>query len=274
MTQTNRLFRATIFWPQDHGAWILLLSPLLIGLYAGGRIYGDLVVLVLGALAVFLLRQPVTVLVKIQFGRRAREDFPAALFWTALYGISALVALCALMIKGYSYLLYLVPPSLLVFGWYLYLVSRRAERRQAGMEIVASGVLALAAPAGYWMGRGAIEWTGWALWILAWLQSAASIVYIYVRLEQRRLSARPTLVELFRLGRRALLYATFNLALTVTAGLTSFLPRWLFLPYLLQAIETLWGVVNPAIGVKPTRIGLRQLIISTLFTLLFLLVWR
>jgi hypothetical protein len=28
------------------------------------------------------------------------------------------------------------------------------------------------------------------------------------------------------------------------------------------------------VGVKPTRIGIRQLIVSTLFTVLFIIVWR
>jgi hypothetical protein len=32
-------------------------------------------------------------------------------------------------------------------------------------------------------------------------------------------------------------------------------------------------VVQPAIGWKPTRIGVRQLIVSVLFTLLFILAW-
>lgn len=272
--QRSRLFQAAIFWPQDHGAWVFLLSPLLIGLYAGERVHGDLVVLALGALAAFLLRQPVTTLVKVGAGRRSRADLPAALFWTLLYGIVALIALSVLIMQEYFFLLYLIPPALLVFAWHLYLVSRRAERRQAGVEIVASGVLALAAPAAYWMGRGAIEWTGWALWLLLWLQSAASIVYIYVRLEQRRIHMRPTSAELLRVGRRAILYVAFNLALTAAASSTAWFPRWLFLPYLLQALETLWGVLNPAIGVKPTRIGLRQLIVSAMFTFLFILVWK
>lgn len=274
MPKRHRLFKAAVFWPQDHGAWVFLLSPLLIGLYAGKKTHRDLIVLVLGALATFLLRQPVTTLVKIRAGRRSREDLPTALVWTLFYGIAALIAFSILIIRGYFFLLYLIPPALLVFGWHLYLVSKRAERRQAGVEIVASGVLALAAPAAYWMGRGSIEWTGWALWLLTWLQSAASIVYIYVRLEQRGMIVRPTPAELLRVGRRAMLYAAFNLALSAAAGLTDLFPRWLFLPYLLQAIETLWGILNPAIGVKPTRIGLRQLIVSAVFTGLFILVWK
>jgi hypothetical protein len=57
-------------------------------------------------------------------------------------------------------------------------------------------------------------------------------------------------------------------------GLLSALPRFLFLPYLLQWLETLWGILHPALKWKPTRIGIRQLIVSTLWTILFIVTWR
>jgi hypothetical protein len=76
------------------------------------------------------------------------------------------------------------------------------------------------------------------------------------------------------MGRRALLYTSFNLILSLFAGLAGFLPRFIFTPYLLQWLETLWGITHPAVGIMPTRIGLRQLLVSTLFTILFVLFWR
>jgi hypothetical protein len=48
----------------------------------------------------------------------------------------------------------------------------------------------------------------------------------------------------------------------------------LFLAFLLQWAEAVWGTFQPAIGIKPTRIGLRQLTVSSLFTLLFILTWN
>jgi hypothetical protein len=161
-----------------------------------------------------------------------------------------------------------------VFGWHLWLVARRTERRQAGVEIIASGVLALSAPAAYWISVGAPDAVGWWLWGLTWLQSAASIVYAYLRLEQRQWKQIPRLRTRLQAGRRALSYTSFNLGLTLILGIMAFLPTWLFLPYALQWIESIWGTLNPAVGVKPTRIGLRQLAVSSLFTLLFIICWR
>jgi hypothetical protein len=260
--------------PQDHGSWIFLLSPLLIGIFAGGRLSLATVFLVIAAFSAFLIRQPVTILVKAYSGRRSRRELPAAKFWIVVYSILGLAALVGLFSQGFIFLLILAVPGAPVFAWHLFLVSRRAERRQLGVELVGTGVLAFAAPAGYWVGTGIFEPTGWWLFFLTWFQSAASIVYAYLRLEQRQLNEKPNLPVRFRMGWRALIYALFNFVSILSLSLAGILPFWLFSPYLLQLLETTQGIINPAIKVKPTRIGIRQLVVSLLFTILFIIVWQ
>ena len=267
-------FRKQVFLPQDHGSWVFIFSPLLIGLFAGGKFSYASLSLVVAAVAAFLIRQPIMMAVKAYSGRRAKSDLPAAYFWIAVYGIIILVALIGLLRASFGYLLILAIPGAPVFAWHLWLVSRREERRQVNVEIIATGVLSLAAPSAYWVGIGRYDPTGWWLWILVWLQTAASIVYAYLRLEQRDLAQIPARTDLWKMGLRAFAYTTFNLVLAARLGLFSILPRCLFLPYLVQWIETLWGIFHPAIKWKPTRIGVRQLIVSTLWTILFILFWR
>lgn len=280
------LFKRHIALPQDHGSWVFILSPLLVGLFAGERFKPESVQLIVAAMGAFLLRQPVSMAVKAYSGRRSREDLPAARFWMLVYGALILLALAGLIAGGYAYLLFLAVPGLPVFGRHLYLVSKRAERRQAGVEILATGALALVAPAAFWIGRGQYDPLGWALWLGVWLQSAASIVYAYLRLEQREIpagqerakkgeqAAGPGRSALWRMGQRAFAYTSFNLALALILGGVNILPRWLFVPYLLQWIETLWGIFHPAIGWKAVKIGVRQLLVSTLWTVLFIIAWR
>jgi hypothetical protein len=184
-----------------------------------------------------------------------------------------LLACLELLYLEYRFILYLAIPGAIVFGWHLFLVSKRRERGQPGVEIIASGVLALAAPAAYWVSLGYYEPMGWWLWILNWFQSAASIVYAYLRLEQRTLKQMPKRIERLRMGRRALLYTSFNLLAATILSIMNRLSELIFLPFLLQWLETIWGMMNPAIGVKPTRIGIRQLIVSILFTILFIAAW-
>lgn len=268
------IWKKNIALPQEHGSWVFILSPLIVGLFAAGRFTSASVAIIVAAMSAFLLRQPMSILVKVYSGRRSRQDLNAALFWGILYSLGALGGLIALLSRGFFFVLWLTLPGIPVFLWHLYLISRRAERRQMGVEIVATGVLALAAPAAFWVSKGAYDAQGWWLWLLCWLQAAASIVYAFVRLEQREWEVLLPPRERWRHGQRAALYVTFNLALTLAFGLGDLLPRWIFLPFLLQWVETMLGISHPAWRWKPTRIGIRQLIVSTLWTVLFILTWR
>ncbi len=270
----RKYFRRQIAITNEHGSWVFLFSPLLIGIFAGGNWSTPLTYLIIAALAGFLIRQPIVIAVKVYSGRRSRRDLSAALFWIVVYGAIGFLMILGLILRGFGYILYLALPGIPVFGWHLWLVSRRDERRQSGVEIIASGVLALSAPAAYWISVCSPDPIGWWLWILAWLQSAASIVYAYLRLEQREWKEIPSVEMRLKLGWRALLYTSFNLALTLILSIMGWLPTWIFAPYALQWTETLRGTLNPAMGVKPTRIGLRQLIVSSLFTILFILTWN
>ena len=274
MSKRATLFRPHIALPQDHGSWVFILSPLLIGLFAGRGFKPASINLIIAAMGAFLLRQPVSIAIKAYAGRRPRTDLPAARFWMLVYGVIILLALAGLVAEGYIYILYLAVPGIPVFAWHLVLVSKRAERRQAGVEILATGALSLAAPAAYWIGQDGYNSLGWALWLLTWLQSAASIVYAYLRLEQRKQAESPERSERWKMGARALEYTSFNLAFAIALGWIGWLPTWIFIPFLIQWLETLWGITHPATGWKPTAIGVRQLIVSTLFTVLFIVFWR
>ncbi len=277
MTNDNnrrKYLRRHVALPGDHGSWVFLFSPLLIGLFAGGRWRVASAYLILGCLAVFLVRHPITLAVKMFSGRRGKQDMPAVGFWMVVYGIVGLMALAGLISTGYSYLLYLAVPGVLVFGWNLYLVSVRSERHQMGVDIVASGALALAAPAAYWVGLGEYEpIDGWLLWLLVWFQSAASIVYAFLRLGQRGLKEVPEVRERVRMAWRALLYCTFNLVAVLVLGLMDVVPLLLSVPFAIQWVECIWGTMRPAVGFKPVRIGMRQLLVSVLFTVFFIATW-
>jgi hypothetical protein len=269
----SRMFKRQVALPSDHGSWVFLLSPLLIGIFAGGRWSTAVLYLIIAALAAFLIRQPLTIVVKVYSGRRNQRDLPAAWFWIGIYSLIGAIGLAGLILQGFAFIFILALPGVPVFAWHLYLVSQRAERRQMGVEIVASGVLALAAPAGYWLGAGSADPTGWLLFILSWLQSAGSIVYAYLRLSQRGLDGTPGIKSRLKLGRRALIYTTFNFGLVILLAAFQSVSAGLILPYLVQWLETIYGTLKPALGVKPTRIGLRQLLVSSIFTVLFILTW-
>ena len=268
-----RLWQRHIAIPVEHGSWVFLFSPLLIGLFLGKTVGAGSLLLGLAVLMGFLIRQPVTIAVKAYSGRRPRSELAPARFWIILYVLLGGVTVFWLVTLGYSYVLWLVIPAIPVFGWHLWLVSKRAERKKPGVEIVASGVLALAAPAAYWVGSGGYLPTGWLIWGLCWLQAAGSITYTYLRLEQRGLPYRPSVSDRLRLGKRSLLYNSFSLFVSLGLAYAQWVPTLLPLAFGVQWLETLWGVLNPAFGVKPTKIGIRQLVVSSIFTAVFIIAW-
>lgn len=279
-------FKKQIALPQEHGSWVFILSPLLVGIFAGGDFTYATFNLIVAAMSAFMIRQPLTVAVKAYSGRRPKTNLDSARFWVLVYGSISALALLGLILEGFGYILFLAVPGVPVFAWHLWLISRRAERRQAGIEVIATGVLSLTAPAAYWIGIREYDSIGWWLWGFTWLQSAASIVYAYLRLSQRELDQNQVYPvqgrrasvksrsERWRMGQRALLYTSFNLAVSIGLGLSNLIPRFIFIPFLAQWLETIWGITNPAVGWKPTRIGIRQLIVSIAWTILFIALWR
>ena len=224
--------------------------------------------LAIAALAGFLVRQPATILIKVRAGRRPSHDVRPSLAWAAVDLILLGSATAGLVAGGHSRILILAAPGLLVFAWHLWLVHRREDRGQMGIEIVGAGVLALAAPAAYWVCGGSSAGLPWLLWLLCWLQSAASIVLVYFLLSYRKLSALPPMRVRTLDGRRALLYHGFNGILASMLAMAGAVPLWMATAFLLMLLDAIAGVARPPVGRPPTVIGVRQLVASSLFVLL------
>jgi hypothetical protein len=259
------VWRKSFALPSEHGAWIWWIGPMVVGAAAAGRLVPDFAILCAAALAAFLLRQPVVMAVKVISGRRPREDLPAAAFWTSVYSLIGAMAVASLVARGHPSVLWLALPGVAVFTWHLWLISRRQERGQMGIELVGAGVLALAAPAALWVCGSGPDQRGWLLWGLTWLQSAASIVLVYHRLAQRRLSAAPPVPDRWRMGARAILYHVFNLAFSTTLAAASQVPALVPVAFGLMLLDALEGIGRPPIGARPTAIGFRQLGASLAF---------
>ncbi len=265
----SRLMKKHLILPPEHGAWIWLAGPFVVGAVAGKSWSLDILLCGATVLAAFFARQPVTLLVKMISGRRSRRELTPALFWLAVDGSLAAILAVTLALRGYTQILLLALPAVPVFGWYLWLVSRRAERRQTGVQIVAAGVLSLAAPAGYWVAGGSAPGLPWIIWGVMWFQAAASIVFVQLRLEQRDWSQTGSLPLRLSRGKRALLYNGFN----ALAGLIGWVilglwPIWLTVGFGLMLVDTIEGVLRPAVGSRPNAVGIRQGISSGIFILL------
>jgi len=111
------VFKKQIALPQVHGSWVFLLSPLLIGLFGGGEFNLASLGLIVAAMAAFLLRQPMSIAVKVWGKRRPRSDLRPALSWIAVYGSILLLSILRLAWLGHGRLLWLGLPAADICGW-------------------------------------------------------------------------------------------------------------------------------------------------------------
>jgi len=275
LSAPSSLFRKHIALPQQHGSWALWLGPYIIGIGVGGVFKIELIWLTLASLGGFLLLQPLTTLIKVIAGRKPQTDLAPSIFWSILYSLLALLTLTQLLITNHFFILYLALAALPVLVWQLILVARREERGQMGIELVGAGVLALAAPAAYWTAKDGMNLTGWLLWILCWAQSSGAVVYIYLRLEHRRLTEMPNAQDRFTMAKRALLYNTFNVVAVIALAAFTLIPPLVVIPFIAMLLEVIYGaLIKPGIGAKPVTIGVRQVIITIIFAALTILTYR
>ena len=258
--------------PKEHGTWALWLGPFLVGWGVAEKSSLPLLWVFLAILCAFLAHHPLTIFVRSISGQRKREDTRPALAWASVYLVLSTIFVLILALSGFSLMLLAALPAIPMLIWRMVLVSRK-EERQMHVEIIGSGVLALAAPAAHIAAAGISSTIAFWLWVLTWLYSITSIVYVYMRLEQRLLDHPPDSEEKIKMGKPAMRTAGAALLLVTVLTLTRQLPRFAPLPFVVTQIHVIWGVISPAVGVRPQRIGYSQVGAFIIFVGLLILVF-
>ena len=211
--------------PREHGAWGMMLIPLLTGAAVGlarGRSILPLLLFSSLALLLFWLRTPVESLL----GTSPMRAQTAAERAYVLRRVAALVALSLLCLAAL-----LLPgryPDLLLLGacvagaFILQALLRRLGRatRMASQLVGAAGLTATA-PAAYYVVTGEFGSTAWGLWIANWLFAGNQIHFVQLRIHAAREAG---LTNRLRRGASFLLGHLFLLAGVFVAY------RWHWLP--------------------------------------------
>lgn len=259
--------------PREHGAWAMLLIPLVVSLAVAGR-WGLEGPLFLGTcLALYSSRQPLTVLARTQNQPGAREQ-SSARFWLVVYGVLGLAFGLPLL---YPYGRWLLLPWAAIFAAFtaahFYLRQQRLDRTVPG-ELVTIAGLALTAPGAYYVARG-LEPTALYLWLLTTLYSGASVFYVRMKLRHRSLR-RPArgLGERVALGKGNLLYQgllVLTLATVVAWGQVPLLAPLAFAPLLVKVANAILRG-GPEVNIK--QVGWTEVAHSVAFTFLLIGTYR
>ncbi len=267
----------TLVWPREHGAWGILLVPLVTGAAAGltrGAGAGELALFTLAALALFCLRTPVESLLGASVIRAQKgTERQAVLLAAVTYGSLAAFALSALFWGGRNLGLFaLGGAAALAFALQAGVRALWRRGRMAGQLIGAVGLTSTAGGA-YYVACGRLDAVALAVWGANWLFAANQIHYVQLRIHGAKLA---------RFGEKMAHGWGFVVSTFVTTGLLigayklGLLPKLAvvaFHPVLLRGLA--WFVKGEA-PLRVHRLGMTELMHAVLFGAFFIVgfYWR
>lgn len=259
--------------PREHGAWMMLVVPLIVGALAGGSLDWPVILTFIAAFFAYLARHPLVLIA------RARGDplrLPrGVLFWLAVY--SAVAGLSGLAVIAFGSYWLLIPIAALAglpLGVNLYLAARHAEMSIVG-EMLGIAGLALGAPATYYVAFGAPGLQMVGLWLLTFFYFGGTVFYVKlkVRVHSRQDPPHSTLQRLL-IGRVTLFYHAAVIgfaALLVATGLAPLLAPLAYVPVTCRAIQ---GVFDWRRAVNIKRLGVIEIAHSLIFATLLIIAYR
>ena len=175
-------FRKQLILPAEHGSWSWLLVPFLVGTAVSQTFNLPVILVLVGGLAFFLLRQPATVWLRARQGKGRRSDEPLALrILLLLGGVVLLNGLGLLWYGRFIMITLLLPFGLLMFA-YLQVAQGSQSTRTLRMELIGAAALALMAPAVMLAALGQSYATVWLVWGLMAAQNVLGVFYVRQRI--------------------------------------------------------------------------------------------
>ncbi len=226
--------------PHEHGAWVMLYAPLVIGLAVAPAVaFVPSLLLFLAVSAAFLAREPADLLI------RGRGKAGSA-FWLGAYlAIMLASALPLVLVYDRIALAFVGGIAGVLFGIHAVMLSwpsrRRMDRSESG-EVLAVTGLTLTAPAAWAVSTGRFDGMALCLWAISILYFASSIFFVKMLLGGAKHKGEVTPAVRARIGRWNIAYH-----LALVAVLVWLAPRagsaggWLIgLAYAPVVLRALW----------------------------------
>jgi hypothetical protein len=255
-----------LVWPREHGAWGILLIPLITGAAAGlkeGRDIVSLALFLVGALAMFCLRTPLETALELT-PWRAQTDLEKRAV-NIMLGVDTFIAALALgllLIWKEAYLLLAMGAAVLVIFLAQAALKKLRRENRAASQLIGSLGLTCTAACAFYVVTGRLSLNAFLFWGLNWLFAANQILYVQLRIGASRAADR---MEKFRLGRAYLAGELLTALLFLGAWLRGILPVALILAFLPVAYRgTIWFFQKPA-PLRIHQLGMSELAHAILF---------
>jgi nitrous oxidase accessory protein len=253
--------------PKEHGAWVVLFVPMIIGASVAGRFTPNVWYLALSALGGLLSYVPVqTILRQLFVAPQGREKLRAAMFWAAAdLGISALFVV-PLFVQKFWLLWAIGLVAALAFLGNFILVRRFAKSIWSDLLSVLG--LTLGAPGAYYVTAGTLDQTAAVLWLLNFLFFGGGIVYVHMKLRVSAMKGSGlSLAEKFSLGKMNLIYHCFVFAIVGILVALNFTPVFAMVAFVPMTIHAIYGTFKLSHTVRFKNLGLVLLVHALAFAL-------
>lgn len=179
--------------PREHGAWGILLTPLVTGAAIGTRSFAgaiDVVLLTIAALSLFWLRTPV----ESCFGAgplRVQTDSEgkSVLSAMAILGSIAAISLTTLFLAGRSSGLLVLGAVAAVTFVVQALLKKLGRPYYMAAQIIGSVGLTATAPAAYYAATSQLDMIAVSLWLANWAFACNQVHFVQTRIHGARLSS-------------------------------------------------------------------------------------
>ena len=257
--------------PREHGAWGLLLMPLLVGGLAGLRFDGEIepvLILMGGALSLFWLRAPVESLLGTSpMYAHPGEERRQVLRMILITGLIALLFLGALFWDGKNQALLPLGVAAAIMLAAQAVLKKLGRATRMASQIVGALGLTVTAPASYYVSTGNLDERAFGLWLATFLFVANQIHFVQLRIHGAKLIAAKDRIRQgagFIAGELLILAA---LAVAVRSGWLTALSSLAFLPAIFRG--TAWFFRKPQ-PISVRRLGWSEVLQSILFGALLL----
>ncbi|MDH3251248.1 MAG: YwiC-like family protein [Ignavibacteria bacterium] len=251
--------------PKEHGAWAVLVVPMIVGASVSGRVTVDLVLLLLCALLVFLGTIPLQTLLRHRFDTRQSPDrVRQARVWGTWYLLGGFIAAVPLLLDGRVFLpvLAMIGSGTLMGNFLL----TRSQPKTIQSDFLAVAGLCLGAPAAYYVATGVVDRTALVLWLLNVLFFGWTVFYVQMKI--RAVSYRKDRLvcrEKIALSRQMLSYNILVLAIVTFCVLQKLATPYAAIAFLPVTAHALIGTVRLTAKVRFRKLGFALLGHSMIF---------
>jgi hypothetical protein len=245
---TQQVRARALIIPREHGAWGLLLIPLLsgaaTGIAASHRIL-PLVLFTVAVLALFWLRTPFeSLLGSSPMSAHTQSERRTAMLACCSLAAVALICLAALVWHGqHRGLFWFGLVAVLIFGAQTGL-RKLGRNLRMHAELVGALALTCAAPAAYYVATGQLDFRAWGLWAANWIFAGNQIHFVHLRIHAARANS---FSEKLAQGPWFFANQLLMIPVLVAAALAHLLPFLVplaFVPVLIRGVY--WFVRKPA----------------------------